>query len=113
MPKKIDVELKARAVRLVSEHRGSVRNLTATAAAVAKQVVKESVRRWVIQAEVDAGDAVLQLGRFAVDLEHPGQPGRASPARTRRSSPGSCWSASKWNHRCTGCVADGLLRYPS
>ena len=57
MPKKIDPELKARAVRLVVEHRGEYPNLTAAAAAVAKQVGvgKESVRRWVIQAEIDAG----------------------------------------------------------
>jgi transposase len=56
MPKKIDVELKARAVRLVSKHRGEYPNLAA-AAAVAKQVGvgRESVRRWVIQAEIDAG----------------------------------------------------------
>ena len=57
MPKKIDVELKARAVRLVVEHRGEYPNLTAAAAAVAKQVGvgKESVRRWVIQADIDSG----------------------------------------------------------
>ena len=57
MPKKIDPELKARAVRLVSEHRGEYPSLTAAAVAVAKQVGvgKESVRRWVIQSEIDAG----------------------------------------------------------
>lgn len=57
MPKKIDAELKARAVRLVMEHRGEYPNLTAASLAVAKQlgVGKESVRRWVIQADVDAG----------------------------------------------------------
>ena len=57
MPNKIDPELRARAVRLVREHRGEYPNLTAAAAAVAKQVGvgKESVRRWVIQAEIDAG----------------------------------------------------------
>ncbi|MGE9784224.1 IS3 family transposase [Janibacter sp. G368] len=57
MPKKIDPELKARAVRLVMEHRGEYPNLTAASQAVAKQVGvgKESVRRWVIQADVDAG----------------------------------------------------------
>ncbi len=57
MPKKIDEELKARAVRLVQDHRGEYSSLTAAAAVVAKQlgVGKESVRRWVIQAQVDGG----------------------------------------------------------
>ena len=39
MPKKIDPELKARAVRLVSEHRGEYPTLTAASQAVAKQAV--------------------------------------------------------------------------
>jgi len=58
MPKKIDPEVRARAVRLVNEHRSEYSSLTAAAEAVAKQlgVAKESVRRWVLQAEVDAGD---------------------------------------------------------
>jgi transposase-like protein len=57
MPKKIDDELKARAVRLVNEHRGEYSSLTAAAAVVAKQlgVGKESVRRWVIQSQIDGG----------------------------------------------------------
>ena len=57
MPKVIDPGLKARAVRLVLEHRGEYPNLTAASAAVAKQlgVGKESVRRWVLQADIDAG----------------------------------------------------------
>lgn len=57
MPKKIDTELKARAVRLVTDHAGEYPSLTAAAAAVAKQlgVGTESVRRWVVQAQVDAG----------------------------------------------------------
>lgn len=57
MPKKIDPELRARAVRLVSEHRGEYPSVTAAAAAVANQlgVGHESVRRWVLQAEVDTG----------------------------------------------------------
>jgi transposase len=57
MPKKINPEVKARAVRLVTEHRGEYPSLTAAAEAVAKQLGlgRETVRRWVVQAEVDAG----------------------------------------------------------
>lgn len=58
MPKRIDTELRARAVRLVMEHRGEYPTTTAAVLAVSKQVGvgKESLRRWVNQAEVDAGD---------------------------------------------------------
>ncbi len=54
MPKKIDEELKARAVRLARDHQGDYSSLTAVCAVVAKQlgVGKESVRRWVIQSQV-------------------------------------------------------------
>lgn len=57
MPKMIDDEVKARAVRLVSEHQSEYPSLTAAAEAVARQVGvgKESVRRWVIQAQIDGG----------------------------------------------------------
>jgi transposase len=57
MPKKIDPELKARAVRLVNDHLGEYQNVTAASVAVAKQlgVSRESVRRWVAQAEIDTG----------------------------------------------------------
>ncbi|MFW6598937.1 IS3 family transposase [Microlunatus sp. Y2014] len=57
MPKKIDGELKARAVRLVAEHQQEYPSLTAACEAVARQlgIGKESVRRWVRQAEVDSG----------------------------------------------------------
>lgn len=57
MPKRIDAELKARAVRLVSEHQREYPTMTAACIAVGKQlgVGKESVRRWVAQAQVDAG----------------------------------------------------------
>ncbi len=58
MPKKIDPELKVRAVRLVNEHQQEYQSVTAAAAVVAKQLGlgKETVRRWVVQAQVDAGD---------------------------------------------------------
>lgn len=57
MPKKIDEELKARALRLVNDHLGEYSSVTAASLVVAKQlgVGKESVRRWVAQAQVDGG----------------------------------------------------------
>jgi transposase len=57
MPKKIDPELRARAVRLVIEHQQEYPSVTEAMVAVSKQlgVSRESVRRWVTQAEVDAG----------------------------------------------------------
>ena len=58
MPKRIDPELRARTVRLVAEHRAEYPTETAAVMAVAKQlsVSRESVRRWMTQAGVDAGD---------------------------------------------------------
>jgi transposase-like protein len=58
IPKKIDPEVRARAVRLVNDHLSEYSSLTAASAAVAQQVgvAKESVRREVLQAQVDAGD---------------------------------------------------------
>jgi len=57
MPKKIGPEVKARAVRMVTEHQQEYASLTAASAAVAKRlgVGGESVRRWVLQAQVDSG----------------------------------------------------------
>ena len=57
MPKKIDSALRDRAVRLVREHRLEYPSLTAASAAVARQVGvgHESVRRWVLQADIDDG----------------------------------------------------------
>ena len=58
MPKKIDPALRERAVRLVREHRAEYPSTTAAVAAVARQegVGHESLRRWVAQADIDAGD---------------------------------------------------------
>ncbi len=57
MPKKIDPEVQARAVRLVADHLGEYSSLTAASAVVAKQVGvgRETVRRWVMQAQIDGG----------------------------------------------------------
>lgn len=58
MPKKIDPALRERAVRLVREHRAEYPTITAAVTAVARQegVGYESLRRWVAQADIDAGD---------------------------------------------------------
>lgn len=58
MPKKIDPELRARAVRLFREHQQDYATVTEAMTAVANQlgVARESVRRWVTQAQVDAGE---------------------------------------------------------
>lgn len=57
MPKKIDPQMRARCVRLVREHLQEYATLTAAVTAVARQegVSRESVRRWLAQAEVDDG----------------------------------------------------------
>lgn len=58
MPKKVDPALKDRALRMVAEHRADYSSVTAVAKAVADQlgIGKETVRRWVVQADIDAGD---------------------------------------------------------
>jgi transposase len=58
MPKKINSELRARALRLVQEHQQDYPSQTAAAQAVAKQLGlgRETVRRWMVQADIDAGE---------------------------------------------------------
>lgn len=58
MPKVIERSVKDRAVQLVQQHRGEYPTLTRAVEAVARQenVGKESLRRWVRQAEIDSGD---------------------------------------------------------
>lgn len=57
MPKKIDPALRERAVRLVLEHRAEYPSTAKAIAAVARQegIGAESLRRWVVQAEIDSG----------------------------------------------------------
>lgn len=98
MPKKIDEELKARAVRLANAHQSDYSSLTAAAAVVAKQlgVGKESVRRWVIQSQVDGGQRHGATTEEAVDrqrgdIDAPGFPvsdeGECGRSPTRRLKP--------------------------
>src|SRR5690606_18451046 len=57
MPKKIDPKVKERCTRLVLEHLAEYPSLTAACESVARRegIGSESVRRWVRQAQVDAG----------------------------------------------------------
>lgn len=58
-------------MRLVEEHRAEYASLTAAAEAVAKQlgVGKESVRRWVLQADVDAGRREGVMSEESAEIE--------------------------------------------
>lgn len=64
MPKQKDPEMKGRAIRLVDDHLGEYPSLTVAATAAGKQlgVGKETVRRWVGQAQVDSGQCVGIVG---------------------------------------------------
>ncbi len=57
MPRKIDQEVRLRAVRLVTEHRSEYSSETQIRSQVAESlgVSQESVRRWVQQHQVDTG----------------------------------------------------------
>lgn len=57
MPRKFDPAVRERAVRLVREHQSEYQSQFACVQAVAKQVGAgpETVRRWVVQAEIDTG----------------------------------------------------------
>jgi len=70
MPKKIDPALRERAVRLMLEHRAEYPSTAQAIAAVARQegVGAESVRRWVVQAEIDAGDRVGQTSEEHAEI---------------------------------------------
>jgi transposase-like protein len=70
MPKKINQQLRERAVRLVREHRAEYSSTTAAAEAVARQlgVGKESVRRWVVQADIDGGLRAGSTGEESVEI---------------------------------------------
>jgi transposase len=69
MPKKIDEELKARSVRPVNDHLGEYPSVTAASAVVAKQlgVGRESVRRWVVQSQVEINALKARVRRLEED----------------------------------------------
>lgn len=58
MPKRIPEDTKQRAVRLVLDHLDEYANLTVACQTVASKLGfgAESLRRWVRQAQIDAGD---------------------------------------------------------
>ena len=57
MPKRIDPAVKERALRMFADHRQDYPSDTALAEAVAKKVGvgRETARRWLVQADVNAG----------------------------------------------------------
>ena len=57
MPGKIDPAVKERALRMISDHRQDYPSDTALAEAVATKlgVGRETVRRWLVQSDVNAG----------------------------------------------------------
>lgn len=57
MPKKINDDVKARGLRLLETHAREYPSVSAAAEVIAKQlgVGKETVRRWAVQAQIDAG----------------------------------------------------------
>jgi transposase len=58
-PRKYDVDTKAKAVRLVREHTGDYESEWAAMTAISTRLgmTAETLRKWVRQAEVDAGEA--------------------------------------------------------
>jgi transposase len=57
MPKKIDAAVRERALRMIADHRADYPSDTALAVALASKlgVGRETVRRWLVQVDVNAG----------------------------------------------------------
>ncbi len=71
MPKKIDPALRERAVRLVREHRDEYPSNARAIAVVARQegVGAETLRKWVVQADIDAGDREGQTSEEHAEIK--------------------------------------------
>lgn len=71
MPKKIDQALRDRAVRLVLEHRAEYPSTAKAIVAVVRQegVGNESLRRWVVQADIDVGVRDGQTSEEAAEIK--------------------------------------------
>ena len=71
MPKKIDPQVREQAVRLVLEHRAEYPSPAKAIAVVARQegVGAESLRRWVVQADIDAGVRDGQTSEEAAEIK--------------------------------------------
>jgi transposase len=76
MPGKIDPAVKERALRMIADHRQDDPSDTALAEAVASKlsIGRETVRRWLIQADVNAGqrpgttsDAAAEIKRLKAE----------------------------------------------
>ena len=57
MPKRIEPAVRERVLRMVADHRGEYATPTALAKVIAarERLGVETVRRWIVQAEIDAG----------------------------------------------------------
>ena len=57
MPKKIDPAVRERVMRMVADYRGEFATPTELAKVIAarERIGRETVRRWIVQADVDAG----------------------------------------------------------
>jgi transposase len=57
MPKKIDPAVRERVMRMITEHRSEYATPTELAKVIAarERLGRETVRRWIVQAEVDGG----------------------------------------------------------
>lgn len=71
MPKKIDPEVRSRALRLLVTHGQEYPSLTAAAEAIAKQVGvgQETVRRWAVQAQVDQGTRAGTTSKESAEIK--------------------------------------------